>query len=300
MSAAAAHNREADDLDLDTAALFGDTLDTDDSNGEVYYGPLVVAPAPKEGKANTLLADHLFSPSLLLSERIERGLVPLAGRTVIELGAGCALPSLLASTRVPPPALVVATDHPDRTILPNLERNVARNRAHAAAGCTLLARGYEWGADVRPLLELLPAGAHGYDAVVLSDLLHFDRAHGVLLASLTALLARTPRARVYVAAGKYTAHTVCAHFIAEGERAGLVWSEGADFSDDCAEGAQGARETEGAKDAWKGTLPVRGAGLDAEQLGVRKGMCRWWVGRWAALAGPWDSPGALTEASVSY
>ena len=31
---------------------------------------------------------------------------------------------------------------------------------------------------------------------------------------------------------------------------------------------------------WRGVLDVRGGGLDAEQLGVRKGMCRWWVGRW--------------------
>ena len=32
-------------------------------------------------KANTLLADHLFSPSLLLAERIERGLVPVSGKS---------------------------------------------------------------------------------------------------------------------------------------------------------------------------------------------------------------------------
>jgi hypothetical protein len=31
-------------------------------------------------KANTLLADHIFSPSLLLAERIERGLISVAGR----------------------------------------------------------------------------------------------------------------------------------------------------------------------------------------------------------------------------
>jgi hypothetical protein len=44
-------------------------------------------------KANTLLADRLFSPSLLLAERIERGLVPATGcsglvsKSDIEYGA---------------------------------------------------------------------------------------------------------------------------------------------------------------------------------------------------------------------
>ena len=31
-------------------------------------------------QANTLLADHIFSPSLLLAERIERGLLPVSGK----------------------------------------------------------------------------------------------------------------------------------------------------------------------------------------------------------------------------
>ena len=32
-------------------------------------------------KANTLLADHLFSPALFLAERIERGLLTVRGQT---------------------------------------------------------------------------------------------------------------------------------------------------------------------------------------------------------------------------
>ena len=32
-------------------------------------------------KANTLLADHIFSPAFLLAERIERGLIDLSGRS---------------------------------------------------------------------------------------------------------------------------------------------------------------------------------------------------------------------------
>jgi len=118
-----------------------------------------------------LLADRLFSPSLLLAERIERGLVPATGSSglvpksdieygahrfcilqVVELGAGCALPSLLMATLAEPPSVIVVTDHPDKTIFENLERNVNQNRHLFQSGCSVHCQGYEWGQDVGGLL----------------------------------------------------------------------------------------------------------------------------------------------------
>ncbi|KAH9933819.1 uncharacterized protein B0H18DRAFT_1207967 [Fomitopsis serialis] len=259
---------DSDDFMGDASALYNDTVDLTDDGGEIHYGPLVLTVAPKEGKANTLLADHLFSPSILLAERIERGLIPLEGKTVVELGAGCALPSLLASTLAKPPALVVITDYPDDTILGNLKQNVRRNAYRAAPGCAVHCRGYEWGRDSSPLLSLLPDPEAGFDVVILSDLLHFDGSHGVLLAALAALLRRSPTARAYVAAGKYTLPVHCAHFVRIAADAGIVLEEGTD-------------PAEGEGGVWRGVMEVRGGGLDRAQLGVRKGMCRWWVGRWA-------------------
>lgn len=211
--------------------------------------------------------------------------------SVVELGAGCALPSLLSSTLSDPPSLVVITDYPDDTIMKNLTANVERNRSHVNEKCTVHARGYEWGRDVGPLLSV-PAFRHmfyaqiitqelftrdiasahppndrapGFDVVILSDLLHFDRSHDVLLQSLLTLLRRAPAARAYVAAGTYTAPHVCAHFVSAAAEAGVVLEEG---------------EVE---PVWRGALEVSGGGLDREQLGVRKGMSRWWVGRWADI-----------------
>lgn len=85
----------------------------------------------------------------------------------------------------------------------------------------------------------------------------------MLLQSLLTLLRRAPAARAYVAAGTYTAPHVCAHFVSAAAEAGIVLEEG---------------EVE---PVWRGALGVSGGGLDREQLGVRKGMSRWWVGRWA-------------------
>ncbi|KAI0720805.1 hypothetical protein C8T65DRAFT_632865 [Cerioporus squamosus] len=255
-----------DDFLSDSAAMFGEEQSDD---GTIRYGPLTLTVAPKEGKANTLLADHLFSPSLLLAELIERGLISLKDKTVVELGAGCALPSLLSSTLADAPSLVVITDYPDETIQNNLVSNVERNMPHYNPCTTVRALGYEWGQDTRPLLDLLPAlpqisstSDAGFDVVIMSDLLHFDRSHDVLIQSLTSLLRKDASARAYVAAGKYTQPHVCDNFVREARRAGISLEEG---------------EVE---PVWRGALEVSGGGLDLEQLGVRKDMCRWWVGRW--------------------
>lgn len=50
----------------------------------------------------------------------------------------------------------------------------------------------------------------GYNVVMMSDLLHFHTSHDAILGSLVLILAKTPSARTYVAAGKYTAVRVCA------------------------------------------------------------------------------------------
>ena len=71
---------------------------------------------------------------------------------VIELGAGCALPSLLSATLEDAPALVVITDYPDGVIMGNLNANVERNRKHFSPKCDVHVVGYEWGQDVSPLL----------------------------------------------------------------------------------------------------------------------------------------------------
>ena len=110
---------------------------------------------------------------MFLAERIERGALTVQGRTgkstivfnlngfqaltlmlypVIELGAGCALPSLLLSTLSEPPSLIVVTDYPDEGILGNLERNVERNHDAVTKGCSVQSHGYKWGTDASHLL----------------------------------------------------------------------------------------------------------------------------------------------------
>ena len=98
--------------------------------------------------------------------------------------------------------------------------------------------------------------------MILSDLLHFDASHEVLILSLVSLLSKFEQSRCYVAAGKYTPTLVCDNFLRKSELQGLVWEE---------------REVD---QEWKGGMEVSGGGLNKTQLAIRKGNCRWWVGKW--------------------
>lgn len=71
---------------------------------------------------------------------------------VLELGAGAALPSLLASTLTNSPSVVTITDHPDQTIIKNLQENVSRNRNHIAHNCHVFCIPYIWGDEPGPVL----------------------------------------------------------------------------------------------------------------------------------------------------
>ncbi|KIL62705.1 hypothetical protein M378DRAFT_193123 [Amanita muscaria Koide BX008] len=210
-------------------------------------GPLRLTVAPN---ANTLLADQLFPPALYLAERLERGLLPVKHRAVVELGAGCALPSLLAALSPEPPALIV--DYPDEIIIGNLKRNVESNQQHTSQGCQIKIMGYEWGMDASNLLQLLPDSSTGYEVIILADLLHFDGSHGALVKSVNLLLSKDPNA-IYISttlrsiekAGRYATDRICKQFI---------------------------------KKAIKpGSMNV--SGLDHQALNVRKRNCWVWIGR---------------------
>ncbi|KAI5888363.1 uncharacterized protein SCHCODRAFT_02513060 [Schizophyllum commune H4-8] len=246
-----------------------------------------------------------------------RPLLTTCSPPVLELGAGTGLPSILLSTRSPTPSpnskdsassLIVVTDHPDPTILGNLQANVARNQHLVAPGCKLTCAGYEWGTDVGHLLALLPPNTSGYTTLILSDLLHFGDAHDALVASITKLSARTPEARVYVAAGTYTKPAVCANFVRVAREAGLIIDEALpdsqssslpdsqssslpDSQSSSADTSCGSPRqppdagptirhelTDLLHPEWLGTLEV--GGLDKEALALRKAACRLWIARW--------------------
>ncbi|KAG8745357.1 hypothetical protein FRC10_008216 [Ceratobasidium sp. 414] len=244
-----------EDIFAESFGILGEKQIDPDEEGIVQYGQLRLSVAAKEGKATTLLADALFSPSLFLAEQIQLGEIKLAGKRILELGSGVALPLLLASTLDPPPSLITAR---------NLRKNVVANEALVHPGCQLNSVGYGWGGDVTPLLSFLPPAVRGYDTLILSDLLHFDSSHSDILSTVTQTLSRTPDACIYVAAGLYTREHVRDLFLKAGEGVGLEWA---------------LMLNDG---IWRGQQDVRSGGLawSQEDLNARKANVIAWIGRW--------------------
>ncbi|KAJ1310948.1 hypothetical protein OPQ81_009460 [Rhizoctonia solani] len=252
---------DSEDILADSFSITGETRVDPSEAGIVRYGPLVLRVAAKEGKANTLLADAVFSPSLFLAEHIQLEKINLVGKTVLELGSGAALPLILSATIESHPSLVTLTDYPDETIISVLHHNLAANREQIKPDCSISAVGYAWGTDVSTLLSL---ATDGYDVVILSDLLHFDSSHSDILSTVTQTLKRSQDARVYLAAGMYTREPVREAFLKAGEEIGLDWTP---------------LENDG---VWGGEMRVTsdGEAWTQEDLNARKTNVVAWVGRW--------------------
>lgn len=108
-------------------------------------------------------------------------------KTVLELGAGAGLPSLVCATRGA--RTVVVTDYPDADLVANLQYNVDN------AGVTLdrnkvVVKGYLWGNPTQELKACLQPDADGFDVLILADILFNHSEHGKLVDTLTQALSK--------------------------------------------------------------------------------------------------------------
>lgn len=195
----------SDVADGDTGDLFADPED--------YYPP---TPPPtfqthtlSSGRVLTLHlvgyspteAHHLWNGSRVVSDYFEADPTRVKGRTVLELGAGAGLPSLTAG--ILGAKKVVVSDFPDVDIVQTMQKNV--DEAGDLEGI-VMPKGYVWGADVKPLLEVLsePALAAAgcqekkFDVLVLADLLFRHSEHGKLVDTIWDALARRRDGVAYV------------------------------------------------------------------------------------------------------
>lgn len=142
----------------------------------------------------------------MLAQHFEQHPALIHGKAVLELGAGAALPSLVAALKGA--RTVVATDYPDRDVIASLALNVDRIRPLIGAASSVHVKGLCWGNSVAEITALLPDvsakntenghGDTGFDILVLADLLFNHSEHGKMLSTVTATMKRTKTARAYV------------------------------------------------------------------------------------------------------
>lgn len=144
---------------------------------------------------NPLWGHHLWNAGRLVSAYLEDHASLITNRTILELGAGAGLPSLVCAMLGA--KKVVVSDYPDPDLVSNLWHNIESCPVKVAG--TIVAEGYCWGADTTPLLAHLdPGRVNGFDILILADLLFNHSEHGKLVATIRETLAKKQDAKALV------------------------------------------------------------------------------------------------------
>lgn len=185
-------------------------------------------------------AHRLWNGGRVLGSWFEAHPAAVRGRTVLELGAGAGVPSLVAGALGA--RKVVMTDFPDPDVRSAMQRGIdgcvsmglwdAEERGEGegegtrdgarSATARVVQEGFVWGGDVAPLLARLeglnttPASSSSeaaavaaaaepprFDVVVLADLLFRHSEHGRLVKTVRETLARRADARAFVVFTSY-------------------------------------------------------------------------------------------------
>jgi predicted nicotinamide N-methyase len=206
--------------------------DITNQHGDADHGLLYTSPNLPHGiplalaKVNSeddrrLFSHYLWNSSLLLAELIEAGTLGLtipyerriapplsefdvSGLTMIELGAGTGLLSIMAGLLGA--KRVVVTDYPTQPVLETLKSNVtsAVQAKFAPAGRfaeEVLVEGHRWGELDTPLAR---GNKHAFDRVVAADCLWMPWQHENLRRSIAWFLGDWEEARAWVIGGFHT------------------------------------------------------------------------------------------------
>lgn len=146
-----------------------------------------VAESDANAQRKTLFATHLWQGARVLGAALHEAYSAeprLHGQSVLELGAGAGLPSLVALSLG---ARVVATDFPAPLVLDTLARNLLahKQRLGDSSRTRACAAEHMWGSDVSPLLAL---NGGRFDLALAAECLWRHETHPLLLASLAACL----------------------------------------------------------------------------------------------------------------
>lgn len=135
----------------------------------------------KETAANELFADNLWPGCFVMADILATNPRICVGKNVLELGAGCALPSVVAG--VLNSNIVVATDYPEQSVIDNMSEVLQIN--HIKQG---RAMSHKWGDAVEELTHCIEGKK--FDVLLLAEVLWKDTypLHELLLQSVSKLL----------------------------------------------------------------------------------------------------------------
>ncbi|KAL2130659.1 hypothetical protein VTI74DRAFT_6122 [Chaetomium olivicolor] len=157
-----------------------------------------------------LEAHHLWNGARVVAAHFETQPSLVRNRTVLELGAGAGLPSIVAAALGA--RKVVVTDFPDPDLVENMWRNVRGcelipgvREGREDGELNIVVDGYVWGADPGRVLGYLgeEEGEKGFDVLVLADLLFRHSEHGNMIRTIQQTLKKSRESRALVVFTSY-------------------------------------------------------------------------------------------------
>jgi nicotinamide N-methyltransferase len=155
---------------------------------------------------NPLWGHYLWNAGRIIATYLETHVSLIKLKTVLELGAGAGLPSLVCA--ILGAKQVVVTDYPDPELIENIRYNIKHcqqctSDEQAKIQNRIVAEGYLWGADPAPLLTHIASTAPGststgFDILILADLLFNHSEHSKLVSTIKQTLSRSGSARALV------------------------------------------------------------------------------------------------------
>ena len=174
-----------DDLGLDVS-LFGEERV---NHGGPSAPPVIwkfgdkisISVSVSNSSSTDLMAHHVWQSSMTLSTMLaNRELTPLVDigkeTSVVELGAGAALPSLVCDL-VLNARRTIATDYPDPNVLLAMQKNAARNNCSS----NLKIVGFGWGEHPQSILDEVNGQI---DVLIAADTLWIEKYHSILVQSI--------------------------------------------------------------------------------------------------------------------
>jgi nicotinamide N-methyltransferase len=139
--------------------------------------------------ANLIKGHLLWNAGQVIARYLEDNALELVrGKSVLELGAGAGLPSLVSSLL--DAAQVVVTDYPDPDLIVNLRYNINHNPL-VKQKSNIVAEGFLWGASPNILKSHLREPSKDFDLLILADVLFNHSEHTKLLATLSHCLKKS-------------------------------------------------------------------------------------------------------------
>jgi len=145
--------------------------------------------------SHPLWAHYLWNGGRHIADMISRGEPPVAGKRVLEFGAGAAVPSVVAA--LCGACHVSVTDFPEEPLLEPIRRNISENISDESVRSRVSVHGFLWGSDPTELLNVginesgvVDDEEKKYDLLLMGDLLANHSALPDLAKSASQLMKR--------------------------------------------------------------------------------------------------------------